>query len=148
MSSDALFQQVDHEKKHKNPSECMTNCCYWPQYSPDGGVQWLLVKPWTLHWVMCTVMYRRIAMAIKTASKVGVCFSCHFICSCTWRLLEQYGASSCLMAASSGFWGSPRHAALGDAVCIVQRAHMAIKMARNGGALVFAAPFFACHNCS
>jgi hypothetical protein len=32
-----------------------------------------------LHWVMCAVTYRRIAMAIKTASKVGVCFCLFFI---------------------------------------------------------------------
>ncbi len=24
----------------------MSNGFYWQQYSPDGGVQWLLVKPW------------------------------------------------------------------------------------------------------
>jgi hypothetical protein len=28
---------------------------------------------------MGTVLYRRIAMAIKTASKVGVLFDCHFV---------------------------------------------------------------------
>jgi hypothetical protein len=35
-----------------------------------------------------------------------------------WRLLGQYGASSCQMAASSGFWSSPEHAALGDVLHI------------------------------
>ncbi len=25
----------------------MTDCNYWPQYSPNGGVQWLQLKPWT-----------------------------------------------------------------------------------------------------
>jgi hypothetical protein len=36
-----------------------------------------------------------------------------------WQLLGQYNASSFPMVVSSGFWGSPGHAALGDAVCIV-----------------------------
>ncbi len=25
----------------------MTKCYYWPQYLPNGGIQWFLVKPWT-----------------------------------------------------------------------------------------------------
>jgi hypothetical protein len=25
----------------------MSLLCYWPQYLPNGGVQWLLVKLWT-----------------------------------------------------------------------------------------------------
>ncbi len=45
-----------------------------------------------------------------------------FLLSCClllpWRPLGQYGASSCSMVVSSGFPGSPRHAALGDAICI------------------------------
>jgi hypothetical protein len=35
-----------------------------------------------------------------------------------WWPLGQYGASSRLMAASSGFWSSPGHAALGNALCV------------------------------
>jgi hypothetical protein len=35
-----------------------------------------------------------------------------------WQLLGRYGASSSLMAASSGFRSSPGHTALGDALCI------------------------------
>ncbi len=40
-----------------------------------------------------------------------------------WRSLGRYGVSSCLMAASNGFRGSPGHAALGDAVCITPAHH-------------------------
>jgi hypothetical protein len=35
-----------------------------------------------------------------------------------WWTLGQYGASSCPMPASSGFWSSPGHGALSDAICI------------------------------
>ncbi len=45
-----------------------------------------------LHQEMCTVMYQRIAMAIKMASKAGVCFHCCFVCCCPgglWGNTEQ-----------------------------------------------------------
>jgi hypothetical protein len=45
-----------------------------------------------LYWAMRTVLYRCIALAIKTASKVGICFSCHFVCCCPggrWANMEQ-----------------------------------------------------------
>ncbi len=45
-------------------------------------------------------------------------FSSFFHLLSPWRLPGQYGASSCLMVGSSGFEGSPGHAASGDAVCI------------------------------
>jgi hypothetical protein len=35
-----------------------------------------------LHWVMCVVTYRRIAMAIETASKVGVFVDCCLFACC------------------------------------------------------------------
>ncbi len=35
-----------------------------------------------LHWVMCTVTYRRIAMAIEMASKVGVFVDCCLFACC------------------------------------------------------------------
>jgi hypothetical protein len=63
---------------------------------------------------MRTVMYRRIAMAIKTASQSRSIFSSLFHLLLPWRPLGQYGASSHLMAASSGFWYSPAHATLGN----------------------------------
>ncbi len=45
---------------------------YQSKCSPNGGIQWLLVKPWTPSIGMRAVSYRRIAMVIKTAHKVGV----------------------------------------------------------------------------
>jgi hypothetical protein len=46
----------------------------------------------------------------------------HFFSLCClllpWQPLGQYGVSSCLMAASSGFLSSPGHAALNNSVCI------------------------------
>ncbi len=45
-----------------------------------------------LHQAMCVVMYQRIAMAIKMASKVGVCFCPCFICCCPgghWGITVQ-----------------------------------------------------------
>jgi hypothetical protein len=34
-------------KKLKKMGICVINCIYQPQYLPDGGIQWLLPKPWT-----------------------------------------------------------------------------------------------------
>jgi hypothetical protein len=34
-------------KNIKNNIVAMSFLCYWLQYLPDGGIQWLLVKLWT-----------------------------------------------------------------------------------------------------
>ncbi len=73
MSSDALFQQVDHEKSTKTRRMC--DCLlllaallarWWRPVASSEALD-------LLHQMMCTVTYQHIAMAIKTASKVGVC---------------------------------------------------------------------------
>ncbi len=52
-----LFQHVDNEK-HQKTGIAMSLLCYRLQYLPDGGIQWLLVKPWisSIGWYMryCT----------------------------------------------------------------------------------------------
>ena len=49
------------------------------KFLPNGGVQWLRMKPWTYSIGRCppyrTVLHRRIRMAIETAHKVGEFFS-------------------------------------------------------------------------
>ena len=53
----------------------MSNWCYRSECSPDGWRLVAFMKAMILvHRVMSTVLYRRIAMAIKTASKVGSFF--------------------------------------------------------------------------
>jgi hypothetical protein len=96
----------------------MSLLCYRPQYLPNGGIQWLLVKPWTSssgrYTQYCTC-------APPRPSKRPLCRCIClllFVCLLPWRPLGQYGASSCPMAVSSGFRSSPGHAALGGAVCI------------------------------
>jgi hypothetical protein len=61
-------------------------------------------------------------MAIKTASKGGT-FCISFCWLLPWCPPGQYGASSCLMAASSGFWWSSGYATLGDALRIALAHH-------------------------
>ena len=70
-----------------------------------------------LHRAMRAKLYRRIVVAIETAIKVGAYYILYCLLS-PWRPLGQYGVSSRPMAASSGFWCSPGHAALGNATCI------------------------------
>jgi hypothetical protein len=76
-----------------------------------------------LYRAMRAVMYRCTAVAIKMASLLGKSFASSFCLLLPWRLLGQYGASSCLMAASSGSRSSPGHAALGDALSITPADH-------------------------
>jgi hypothetical protein len=66
---------------------------------------------------MRAVTYWHIAMAIKTASFVGVFVDCCLFACCPGG---RWGntASSHLMPASSGYGSSPGHAALGNALCI------------------------------
>ncbi len=74
-----------------------------------------------LHWAMHAVTYRRIAMASKMASFVGVFVDCCLYACCPgsrWGNMEQVVARWQPMAASSGFWSSRGHAASGNAVCI------------------------------
>ncbi len=71
-----------------------------------------------LHWAMCAVTYRCIAMAIKMATFLGAFVDCCLFAWLPWRPLGQYVASSCPMAASSGFQSSLGHAALGNNICI------------------------------
>jgi hypothetical protein len=42
-----------------------------------------------LHWAMCAVTYRRIAMAIKTASFVDVFVDCCLFVCCCWKKRYQ-----------------------------------------------------------
>ncbi len=51
----------------------MSDWCYRSECSPDGGNLVAFMKALDLlHRVMRSVSYRRIAMAIETASKVGI----------------------------------------------------------------------------
>jgi hypothetical protein len=86
-----------------------------------------------LHRAICEVMYQRTAESIKIASKVGPFLSL-FHLLLPWRPLGHYGASSCPMVVSSGFRGSPGHAAVGDVSVLLWRIRKAFKMGHNGGA--------------
>ncbi len=90
-SSDALFQQVDNEKstqtRHSHVQWLLLGLVLARWWHPVASSEALDL----LHWEMRVVMYRRIAMAIKMASKVGVRFRCCFVCCCPgtcWRDTE------------------------------------------------------------
>ncbi len=117
LSTCNLFLQVYNEKTEKN-GICVTNCIYCPQYLPDGGIQWLLVKPWTSSVGRCM---RYCTSAPPRPSKwppVLVHLLIVVVCLLPWWPPGQYGASSHPMAASRGFRCSPGYAASDDAVCI------------------------------
>jgi hypothetical protein len=112
----------------------MTDCNYWPQYSHNSGIQWLLPKPWTSSIRRCA----RYCTGAPPRPSKWPSKLVHFLLSCClllpWQPLGQYGASSCPMAASSSFRGSPGHAALGNAICIAPaycHGHQNCKQQRN-----------------
>jgi hypothetical protein len=124
----------------------MTECSYWSKYLPNGGVQWLLVKPWTSSIGRC-VWYCTGAppRPSKMASKVGAFFLCCCV-SCRaggrwgnteqvvawWWCLEAYGVAL-------DMWHLAIQAALHPPICI------AIEMACNGGAFDCYHQIFAWH---
>jgi hypothetical protein len=95
-----------------------------------------------LHRAMCAVLYRRTAMAIKMASKVGPFFHPCIVCCCPggcWGDREQVVAQwqhpvASGVALDMPHWVMPSVS--------LQRARMVIKMACNGGAFVYFHPFF------
>ncbi len=91
---------------------------YWSKCSPDGGIQWLLVKPWTLSIRRCA-RYRT-AASQWSSKRPAKWVYCLIVVLLIVALADagQYGASRRPMPASSSLRSSPGHAALGDAVCI------------------------------
>jgi hypothetical protein len=87
-----LFVQVDNEKTQKNQGRLDQSqllaaiLAQWRRLVASNKALNLL------YWVMCTVLYRRTAAAIKMASLLGT-FSCRrFVCCCPggrWGDTEQ-----------------------------------------------------------
>ncbi len=98
-----------------------------------------------LYWIMHVVLYQHIAMAIKTASKVGVCFHCHFICCCPggrWGNTEQVVAQwRCTVA--SGIALDMPHWAMPSV--LLWRTTVAIKMASGWGSFAHCCLLFPWH---
>ncbi len=91
----ATFSTSLAMKNIKN-SVGMSNCYCWPQYLPDGGVWWHLVKPWTSSigkWAQyCTGAPPQPS---KWPAKL-VHFSLLFYLLSSQRSPGQYGESRCL----------------------------------------------------
>jgi hypothetical protein len=89
-----------------------------------------------LHWAMCAVTYRRIAMAIKTARFLGVFVDCCLFACCPggrWGNTEQVVAQ-CRHPVASGVALDMPHQAM--PFVLLWRTTEAIKMAGGQGALV------------
>jgi hypothetical protein len=118
-----LFVQVDDEKTQKKQGRLdqlqllATILAQWRRLVASNKALNLFYR------VMHAVLYRRTAVAIEMASLLGTFFLLSFCLLLPGRPLGRYGASSRLMAASSGFRSSPGHAALGNAICIAPVHH-------------------------
>ena len=89
----------------------MTNWWYWSKYLPNGIVKWLLVKPWTSSIGRCEHYCTTALWWPSNNQQSGWSFSSLCCWLLPWGLLGQDGGSSCLMAASRGFWCSTGHTA-------------------------------------
>jgi hypothetical protein len=121
----ATSLQNRHHTSNIKPNSriAMTEQPYRSECLPDGGVYWLIWKPWTSSIGRYT---RYSTTASRWPSKwpsKWVHNTSLFCLLSPWWPPRRYGASSRLMAASSGFQCSPRHAALGDAACIASTPH-------------------------
>ncbi len=106
-------------KNLKKTGIAMSFSCYPLQYSPNGSAQWLLVKPWTSSiWQYVRYHTSTPPRPSKWPAKLVHFVVVVVVYCCPGSRLRQYGVSSSLMAATSGLWGSPGHAALGNAICI------------------------------
>ncbi len=89
-----------------------------------------------LHWAMCVVMYRRIAMAIETASCLGVFVDCCLFACCPgsrWGNTEQV-VGRCWHQVASGVALDMPHWAMPSVS--LRRTAVAIKLAGGRGAFV------------
>jgi hypothetical protein len=96
-----------------------------------------------LHWAMCTVTYQRIAMAIKTASFLGVFVDCCLFACCPdscWGNMERVVAR-CRRPVASGVALDMPHRAMPSVP--LRRTAVAIKTAGGRGAFVHHSQF--CH---
>jgi len=101
----------------------MSDWCLSEQVLADDGVYWLLWKPRTSSIGRCGRYSTGAPRWLSKWPAKWTHFASLFCLLLLWRPPRQYGASSCLMAASSGFRCSPGHAALGYAACIASTPH-------------------------
>ncbi len=89
-----------------------------------------------LHRAMCTVMYQRVTMAIKTATFLGAFVDCCLFACCPggrWGNTEQVVAQ-CRRPVDSGVALNMPHWAMPSV--LLRRIRKAFKTGRNGGAFV------------
>ncbi len=137
-----IRSKLRHPQQHPDKKQGKIAVLAWP-IAPIGAILTQWRRPVAssealdlLHWAMCVVTYRCIAMAIKTASKVRVFLHHCFICCCPdscWGDTEQVVAKwrrpvASGIALDMLHWG----------MCFVlhRRTAMAIKMTCNGGTFV------------
>ncbi len=131
-----LFVQIDNEKtKKKRPMRDQLQ-----QLAAILAWWWRLVASNKalnlLHWVMCTVTYRRIAMAIKTATFLGAFVDCCLFVCCPgncWGNTEQVVAR-CRRPVTSGVALDMPHRAMPSV--LLRRICKDFGTGRNGGAFV------------
>jgi hypothetical protein len=134
------FWQWKHKKKRRSHVRTMLSgiILAWWQHPVVSSEALEL-----LHWAMCAVMYRRIAMAIKMAIFARVFVDCCLYACCPggrWGNTE-WVVTQCRRPVASRVALDMPHRAM--PCSLLQRICMAIKMACNGGTFVRHCQF--CH---
>ncbi len=127
------FWRWKHQKKRHSHVPTMLSGIILTQWRrPEASSEALNL----LHWAMCAVMYRRIAMAIKMASFAGVFVDCCLYACCPggrWGNTEQVVARCRRPVASGVALDMPHQAMLS---VLLRCTAVATKMAGGWGAFV------------
>jgi hypothetical protein len=75
----------------------MSLLCYWLQYLPNGGIQWLLVKPWT----SSIGQYARYCTGAEQLRKLGKLLS-YYLDKFNLKGVYQCTAAAIKMASKAG----------------------------------------------
>jgi hypothetical protein len=130
-------------KTSKKNVLAMSDSYYWTKYLPNGGVQWLLVKPWTSSSGKCAqYCNRRTAAAMNMAFFLGVFVDFYLFACCPggrWGNTEQVVTRQRLPGASSVALDL-LHRAMQP--LLLQHVRMAIKIACNRGTFVCHCQFY------
>ncbi len=142
----AFFLAIWQWKTLEKTGRSMSNWCYWSEWLPDGGIQWLLLD--LLNQTMHVVSYRRIAIAIKMVSFVGVFVDCCLFACCPggcWCNTKQVVTQRQHLVASGVALDMPYWVML---TVLLLCTSVAIEMAGERGAFIHYCRFVIDNNCS
>ncbi len=117
-STRILFLRVDNEKTRKKPLYACLMASIGHNTHPMAASSGFYQSPGPPPSGNVRGMVPAYCCSHQNGQQSWSIFLLSFCLLLPLRPLGRYGVNSCSMAASSGFWSSPGHAALGKAICI------------------------------